>query len=169
MIVVIKRSRAGAEYFIFQDIIFVNLVQPLCSSIYKSFHLADVSAVEGGLVYRIQDSAAMRCRVNPIQNAIPKNSRGDKEESAKNAPTMGRTVATARPIAKARSNHSLYTIHCLANKHRTAWDNEKRKYSPNNAEAAVSFAPPIESLYDIPNADMPTPKAAIKNKMRTHG
>ena len=81
---------------------------------------------------------------------------------------MGRTVATARPIATARNNHSLYDIHCLAHKRRTACDNEKRKKSPNNEEAAVSLAPPIESLYDITNADIPTPKAAIKNKERNH-
>ena len=55
-----------------------------------------------GDVRFIHTSAATRCRVKPIQNAVPKNTCGGNPENAKNRPIIGRTVLMPRPIENAR-------------------------------------------------------------------
>src|SRR5258707_719657 len=91
----------------------------------------------------------MRWRVKPIQKAVPKNSRGvrwERRQVAKKMPTMGRMVATARPVEKVRIIHWRWKAISRRRMCQKALQSAKRKKEPNSVVAAAWLTPPMAGM-----------------------
>ena len=98
----------------------------------------------------------MRCRTNPIQKEVPKNCVGVRPENrpvAKKIPTIGRMVATARPIANARIIHWRCSVTSRSRMCQNALLSANRKKEPNRIVAAAWFTPPMDCMVKLINND----------------
>lgn len=118
-----------------------------------------IVAIAALRVRLMKASAATRWAVNPSQKAAPKISCGVRPESrlvAKNAPTMGRMVATARAVANARIIHSRWSATSPRRMWATPFPSATRKKALKKAVAAVWLAPPIGIRKPMSMAETPT-------------